>query len=79
MTTQTTTGDCPRCSGTGDDPTARLPCLHCAGSGNADTSPHGLDSARIDLAYALRQLREYGDIGRAIDALERVQEALQEA
>jgi hypothetical protein len=36
------------------------------------------ESALIDVRYALRQLREFRDIARALDALERVEEALLE-
>lgn len=37
---------------------------------------HGIDAALVDVAYALRQLRQYGDIRRAVDALERVESVL---
>lgn len=36
-----------------------------------------MDSVLIDVRYALRQLRQYRDVQRAIDALERVEEALE--
>ncbi len=36
------------------------------------------ESLSIDVNYAMRQLREFQDVGRAIDALERVQEALKD-
>jgi hypothetical protein len=38
-----------------------------------------LDSARLDVGYALGQLRKWGDVRRAIDALERAEEALTSA
>lgn len=34
------------------------------------------DSIKTDLAYAMRQLREFQDCGRALDALERIEENL---
>ena len=34
------------------------------------------DAVMVDLFYAMRQLREFGCIGRALDALERVEVAL---
>jgi hypothetical protein len=34
------------------------------------------ESTLTDIRYALRQLRQFRDIGRAIDALERVEEVL---
>jgi hypothetical protein len=34
-------------------------------------------SVLVDVQYALKQLRQFRDVGRAIDALERVEEALQ--
>lgn len=38
-----------------------------------------LDRIQCDVRYALRQLRQFGDIERAIDALERIEEAVDEA
>lgn len=37
----------------------------------------GIDSALVDLRYAIRQLRDFGCIRRALDALERVEEVLE--
>ncbi len=34
------------------------------------------DGIKVDLAYAIRQLKQFGDVERALDALERIQEAL---
>ena len=38
-----------------------------------------LDALSTDVSYALRQLRKFGDIRRAIDALERAEEAIERA
>lgn len=35
-----------------------------------------VESALVDVRYALTQLRKYRDIGRAVDAIERVEETL---
>ncbi len=37
---------------------------------------HMASSAGVDIRYAIKQLKTYRDIGRALDAMERVEEAL---
>lgn len=37
---------------------------------------HEIDSVLTDVRYAMRQLREFGEVQRALDALDRVESAL---
>jgi hypothetical protein len=46
------------------------------GVGDFEEIVMNCESILTDVRYALRQLRQFRDIGRAIDALERVEEAL---
>lgn len=45
-------------------------------SEQSDELRHRISTATTSVQYALRQLRQFRDIGRAIDALERVESAL---
>jgi len=41
------------------------------------TAEETIAAIRTDLAYAIRQLRVHRDIGRALDALDRIEERLE--